>query len=82
MTRMLLVLASAMALGGPAWAGQCPMMMGQIEEALATTAADEATKAQATALLEEGRALHDSGDHAGSEAKLGEAMALLGLTAG
>ncbi len=82
MRRMLLVLASAMALGGPAWAGQCPMMMGQIEEALATSTADEATKEQATALLEEGRLLHDAGDHAGSEAALGEAMALLGIAAG
>jgi opacity protein-like surface antigen len=82
MKRILMALVSAIALASPAFAGQCPMMMGQIEEALATTAADEATKAQATALLEEGRALHDSGDHAGSEAKLGEAMALLGLTAG
>jgi hypothetical protein len=80
MKTMLWAVAATVVLAGPALANQCPLMMGTIESALATSTADEATKTAATALLEEGRALHEAGDHAASEAKLGEAMALLGVT--
>ena len=79
MKTFLLAVAATVAFAAPALANQCPMMMGQIEAALATSTADEATKTTATTLLDEGRALHEAGDHAGSEAKLAEAMALLGL---
>ncbi len=79
MKTLLLAVAATVAFAAPALANQCPMMMGQIEAALATTTADEATKSTATALLEEGRALHEAGDHTGSEATLAEAMALLGF---
>ena len=81
MERTLLALAAAAALASQASANQCPMLMGQTEEALATTTADEAVKAQAIALLEEGRALHEAGDPAGSEGRLGAALALLGIAA-
>ncbi len=79
MTRMILAAVVALSVAAPAFAHQCPMLMGLIEEALASGTADEATKGQASKLLEEGRALHEAGDHAGSEAKLGQAMALLGI---
>ena len=79
MKTLLLALAATVAFAAPAFANQCPLMMGEIEAALATSTADEATKGAATTLLEEGRALHEAGDHAASEAKLGEAMALLGI---
>jgi hypothetical protein len=79
MKTFLLTAVACLAFAVPALANQCPMMMGEIEAALATSTADEATKATATALLEEGRALHEAGDHAASEAKLAEAMALLGV---
>ena len=78
MKTLLMSVAAVLALAAPALANQCPLMMGQIEAALATTTADEATKATAKALLEEGRALHGAGDHASSEARLAEALALLG----
>lgn len=70
---------AALALATPALAGQCPMMMTQVEDALAAATLDDAGKAQVETLLAEGRAAHDAGDHAASEAKLTEAMALLGL---
>ena len=79
MKTLLLTAAACLALSAPALANQCPMMMGEIEAALATTTADEATKTTVTALLEEGRALHEAGDHTASEAKLAEAKTLLGL---
>ncbi len=78
MLKTLLCMAAAVTFAAPAFANQCPMLMGQIEEALATSDADDATKAQATALLEEGRAAHEAGGHPTSEAKLNEALALLG----
>ena len=79
MKTLLLTAAACVALAAPAFANQCPMMMGEIEAALSTSTADEATRTTVTTLLEEGRALHEAGDHAASEAKLAEAMALLGL---
>ena len=79
MKTFLIAAAAVVAFAAPALANQCPMMMGEIEAALATSTADEATRTTATTLLEEGRALHEAGDHAASEAKLAEAMALLGV---
>lgn len=81
MRSLLFAVLAASALAGPAQASQCPMMMSQIEAALTTAALDDATRAAALALLEEGRARHDAGDHAGSEARLAEAMVLLGIPA-
>lgn len=66
-------LASAM----PALANQCPTLMKAYEDALATTTADDATKAQAAELYEKGKAAHEAGDHATSEADLGEATKLI-----
>ena len=79
MRRMLLAFAACAGLASPAFASQCPALMAQIEAALASaTALDDATRASVTALLDEGRAAHDGGDHATSEAKLNEALTLLG----
>ncbi len=78
MRTMLLSAVALAVLSPPASANQCPMLMEQIEQAILTTAVDGATKRQATALLEEGRTAHDAGDHTTSEAKLNEALALLG----
>lgn len=66
-------LASAM----PALANQCPTLMKKFEEALTTTTVDDATKAQATELYDKGKAEHEAGDHAASEADLNEAIKLI-----
>lgn len=78
MRQTLLWATLATTLAMPAFANQCPMLMGRIEEALATSSADDTVKSQVTTLLEEGRAAHEAGDHPTSEAKLNEALALLG----
>jgi hypothetical protein len=78
MKKTALALALAFGLTAPAFAGNCPVLMGQFEEALSTSTADDATKASATALYETGKAAHDSGDHAASITALEEALALLG----
>lgn len=66
-------LATAM----PAFANQCPTLMKAFEEALATTTADDATKAKASELYDKGKAEHEAGDHAASEADLNEAIKLI-----
>ena len=79
MKKLALVLAGLMVMSGPAFANQCPSLMTKIDEAMATTTADDATKAQVTALYDSGKAAHEAGDHAKSEADLGEALKLLGM---
>lgn len=79
MKKIILAAAITMALSGAAYAGQCPALLGKIDAAMATTTVDEATKAKATELAAKGKAEHEAGDHAASEATLGEAMKLLGI---
>ncbi len=78
MKKSMLVVAITLGLAAPAFAGNCPVLMGQFEEALSTSTADDATKTSATALYETGKAAHEAGDHAASVAALDEAIALLG----
>ncbi len=77
MKKTALAFTLSLVLTAPAFAGNCPVLMGQFEEALSASTADDATKASATALYETGKAAHDSGDHAASIAALEEALALL-----
>lgn len=79
MKKTILASVFAVALAGPALAGQCPALMAQVDEAMAASSADDATKASVMALYETGKAKHDSGDHGGSVADLTAAMELLGL---
>lgn len=79
MKTTLATAAIALMLAGPALASQCPMLMGQIDEALKTATVDDATKAQIMTLYDEGKAAHEAGDHPTSEQKLQEALALLGM---
>lgn len=64
---------------GPAFASQCPAMMAQIDEALQTAELSEADEARVMELRQQGEEEHEAGDHAASEASLGEAMEILGI---
>jgi len=79
MKKLLTALALTVLMTGAAFANSCPTHVKKIDEALATSTASDEVKAQAQALRDEGQALHDSGDHAGSMAKLMEAEKLLGI---
>ena len=79
MKKLLTALALTAFLSGTAFANSCPMHVQKIDAALATSTASDEVKAQAQALRDEGQSLHDSGDHAGSMAKLAEAETLLGI---
>lgn len=71
---LLLALAPATAL-----ARQCPTMMAAIDAALPTASLSDADKAKVAELRKKGEEQHSAGDHAGSEASLGEAKKLLGI---
>lgn len=64
---------------GPAFAAQCPAMMAAIDAALPTAELSDADQARVTELREQGEAEHNAGNHAQSEASLGEAMQILGI---
>lgn len=62
-----------------ALANQCPAMMKAIDAALPNASLSEADMAKVKQLRQQGEQLHQSGDHAGSEAALGEAKQMLGI---
>ncbi len=78
MKKTALAALLTLSLAAPAFAHNCPVLMGQFEEALATSTADDATKSAASALYETGKAAHAAGDHDASVAALEEALALIG----
>ena len=83
MKRTLSAFVAAAALGTPAFAGQCPALAAQIEDALAVAAdLPRDTRISVSAMLEEAMAAHEAGDHAGSEATLLAAMQMLGIAPG
>lgn len=71
--------AGLIALASPVFAGSCPIMIQEVEAALASMELPEDTRAQVEALLEEGRELHDQGDHDKSVEVLNQAEELLGM---
>ncbi len=73
-----LIFASFLALATPAFANQCPTLMNKVDAAMKTAQLDDATKAQVMELYNKGKAEHEAGDHAASEADLNAALKLLG----
>ena len=75
--KRFLATALLLAFAAPAFANQCPTLWKQVDEKLQTAQLSEADKAKVTDLRQKGEELHSAGDHAGSEAALNEALALL-----
>lgn len=76
--------AFALALGAglmaaPAFASQCPALMTQIDEALATSDISEDERAQVLELRAKGEEEHAAGNHEASEEALEEAKAILDI---
>ncbi|MBI2717438.1 MAG: hypothetical protein HY245_09515 [Rhizobiales bacterium] len=67
------------ALASPAYASQCPALMKNIDDALATAKVDDATKTKIMALYDKGEAEHKAGKHGASVADLQAALKLLGM---
>jgi hypothetical protein len=79
MKTFLAAAAVLFALAGPVSASQCPSLWAKAEEALKTASLDDAGKAKVVELVVKGKAEHEGGDHAASEATLMEALKLLGI---
>jgi len=63
-----------------ATASQCPLLIKQLTDAMATMSPDDARVKSAQALVEQARKLHSEGRHADSIGKADEAAKLLGIT--
>ena len=75
--KRLLAAALLLALSSPAFAHQCPALMKQIDDKLATAQLSDADKAKVAELRKAGEEQHAAGAHDQSEASLQEALALL-----
>jgi hypothetical protein len=79
MKKTILAALFSLAFAGSALASQCPGLMAKIDEAMKTATLDDATKAKVMELYTKGKADHEAGKHAESEASLGEAMKMMGI---
>jgi hypothetical protein len=78
MMKKILLAATFLIFTTPAFAGSCPMKVGEIDKALAAGTAKNAEKV--SALRDQGKALHGSGKHAESVQMLIKAMKLAGIS--
>jgi len=89
MSRLVTVVATAVLtlglLASPALAGQCPLLIKQLNDAVGNRLDETAAKAkgliaQAQALHDDGVKMKDAAKHAESVAKCDEAAKVLGIT--
>ena len=80
------LLAGALALAPAAWAGNCPNLMAEVDEILASnsnldeeTIVDEDMRKSVKEMRMEGEELHKAGKHAESVKTLKEAEKMLGI---
>lgn len=64
---------------GSAMASHCPTDVQAIDAALQSASVSDEQRAQIMSLRDEGASLHEAGNHSESEAKLHEAMQMLGI---
>ncbi|MGE0281442.1 MAG: hypothetical protein AB7P20_12635 [Rhizobiaceae bacterium] len=79
MLRIITVAVAMLVAPVAAYANSCPTQMAAIDAALPNAKLSEADLAKVKDLRKQGEDLHASGDHAGSEAALGEAKKMLGI---
>jgi hypothetical protein len=78
--RLLTAMALSAFLATPAFAGSCPIMVKEIDQALASSPSVSAEKiAEARGLRDKGEALHEAGQHGESVKTLQKAKKILGL---
>ncbi|MFQ3789158.1 hypothetical protein [Halomonas sp. A29] len=83
MIKKLFAALVLMAFISPAWANSCPMLMGEIDQALEdeekVSQLSEDELAQVRELREQGEQYHNDGDHQQSEEALNQAKEILGV---
>jgi ABC-type microcin C transport system permease subunit YejE len=79
--KALVIAVVALALlASPAMANQCPLLIKQLNDAVAKMKVDDPKVKQGKELIAEAQKLHDGGKHADSVAKADEAAKVLGVT--
>ena len=76
---LVIAIAALTLLAGPAMAGQCPLLIKQLNEAAGKMKAGDAMVAKAKPVIAEAQKLHEAGKHADSIKKCDEAAKLLGV---
>ncbi len=77
--KYLALTATLALLAAPVSAGQCPMDMAKIDDAMQSASLSEAQMAEVKDLRAQGEELHKSGDHAASVETLAKAKDILGV---
>jgi hypothetical protein len=80
MRKAVIALVTIGVLATAAVANQCPLLIKQLTDAVATRGPDDARAKTARGLIEQARKLHAEGRHAASIAKADEAAKVLGIT--
>ncbi|KRT73992.1 MAG: hypothetical protein XU13_C0010G0034 [Candidatus Rokubacteria bacterium CSP1-6] len=76
---LVIAIAALTLLAGPAMAGQCPLLIKQLNEAAGKMKAGDAMVAKAKPVIAEAQKLHDGGKHADAVKKCEEAAKILGV---
>ncbi len=80
MKALVIAVVALALLASPAMANQCPLLIKQLNDAVAKMKADDPKVKQGKELIAEAQKLHDGGKHADSVAKADEAAKVLGVT--
>jgi hypothetical protein len=75
----VIAVAALALLAGPAMAGQCPLLIKQLKDAVGKMKPDDAMVKKATPLIADAQKLHDGGTHADAVKKAEEAAKTLGV---
>jgi hypothetical protein len=79
MKAFVIAVALLTLLAGPAMAGQCPLLVKQLNEAVGKMKADDAMVKKAKPLIAEAQKLHEGGKHADAVKKCEEAAKVLNV---
>ena len=79
MKALVIAVALLAFLAGPAMANQCPLLIKQLNEAVAKMKADDPKVVQAKEKIAEAQKLHDGGKHADSVKTAEEGAKILGV---
>jgi hypothetical protein len=76
---LVIVIAALVLMASPALAGQCPLLIKQLNEAVGKMKADDAMVKKAKPLIAEAQKLHDGAKHADAVKQCDEAAKVLGV---
>lgn len=79
MKALVIAVALLTLLAAPVMAGQCPLLIKQLNEAVGKMKPDDAMVKKAKPLIAEAQKLHDGGKHADSVKKCEEAAKILNV---